>query len=128
MLQDKTDLEKGFLNTEELENIYPLLEDSNLSQNHFEITNSIHLIQMVFMWRAMIRLNDGKFWVRFNLPYENFANLGEIPKNQKCKKIVESLLEIHSKFQKLEPYHPSHLDDITRGINQLFGIINQHLY
>jgi hypothetical protein len=126
MLQDKTDLEKGFLNTEELENIYPLLED--LSQNHFEITNSIHLIQMVFMWRAMIRLNDGKFWVRFNLPYENFANLGEIPKNQKCKKIVESLLEIHSKFQKLEPYHPSHLDDITRGINQLFGIINQHLY
>jgi hypothetical protein len=75
------------------------------------------------MWRAMIRLNDGKFWVKFNLPYENFASLSETPKNQKYKKVIDSLIEIYEEFQKLEPYHPSHLDDITRGINELFEII-----
>jgi hypothetical protein len=75
------------------------------------------------MWRAMIRINNGEFWVKFQLPYEHFETLKAQPTNSQYTEIINDLFKIYTDFQILDAYHPSHLDDITRGINQLVDII-----
>jgi hypothetical protein len=121
----------GFLTDEELKifnylkQTYSLMDDSKFRNHKFEITNAIHLIQLVFMWRAMIRLNNGEFWVKFQLPYERHEALRAQTINSQYQTIIRDLLKIYDDFQLLDNYHPSHLDDITRGINQLFDIINK---
>ena len=76
------------------------------------------------MWRVMIRLSEGKFWMKYDLPCENNTKLEEISIPEKYKYIINNYLDLFAKFKKLEAYHPSHLDDFRRGVNQLIGIIN----
>lgn len=105
---------------------YDLLNNPDFENKKFEVTNALHLLQTVFMWRVIIRLNKGNFWVRYNLPYETYCKLKPLPKSEKYRKVVNDLLKFREKFINLEPYHPSHLDDVTRGINSLFDLIKEY--
>ena len=121
---DTSDFVKtGGLTTEELFLFnslnYELLKLPEFAKKEVEISNAIHLIQVIFMWRSMIRLSEGKFWVKYDLPYENNFNLNDPPKNEKYKHIVDSYLQFYKEFQNLEPYHPYHLDDVKRALNLL---------
>jgi len=105
---------------------YDLVHDSDFKSEYCEICNAIHLIQAIFMSRPMIRLTEGKFWVKFDLPYEHNFPLKRPPHGSKYQKIIDDYLYFYTEFQKLEPYHPSHLDDVRRCINTLFEIISKH--
>ena len=118
----------GGMTTEELNVFrrinYSILEDENFLDYKTEIINAIHLIQCVFMWRVVIRLSRGEFWVKSDLPYENNVELIR-SSSEKYSDIVLYYHSLEKNFQNLEPYHPSHLDDIRRGINQIFEVINK---
>ena len=103
---------------------YDILQDDSYSKFHFELTNAFHLLQAVFMWRVVIRLSKGQFWVKSNLDYEQNTVLNPIPKSRNYQQLATNLLFLYNQFQELENYHPSHLDDIRRGINCIFEIID----
>ena len=105
---------------------YELLKLPEFKDKEVDISNAIHLIQAIFMARTMIRLTEGKFWVKYDLPYENNFELNDPPKIEKYNHIIDSYLQFYKEFQILEPYHPYHLDDIKRALNALWDIILQN--
>lgn len=101
----------------------PLFDKNNLSEK-YELTNAFHLIQSVFIARICIRLTGGIYWVKFNSDYE--SNEPDFVATE-CKLTIHKnsmiqLIEIKNLFLALEPYHPSHRDDILRSIWQFENI------
>jgi hypothetical protein len=102
---------------------YDILADANYQPYQFRLTNAIHLLQHVLMWRVIIRLNEGQFWTRFNQPYDNNSVLSIPPHSQQYADFIQGLMLFYMGVQGLDPYHPSMLDDARRGINEIFEII-----
>lgn len=115
--------------TNEESKILSLLDFSILSKQEFEkysyqLTNAFHLIQGVFMARVCIRLTGGEYWIKFDLQYEHNERIQDVELlADYSKKYIESLIDLHGQFIELEPYHPSHSDDILRAIGMFQEVL-----
>ena len=103
---------------------YRLLKLPKFKKYEVEISNAIHIVQAIFMQRTMVRLTEGKFWVKYNLPPENNFPLKKFIIPKEYQDIKKSYLNFLEEFKKLELYHPYHHDDVRRAINSIFEIIN----
>lgn len=91
-----------------------------------QLTEAIHLIQSIFMWRFCIRQTQGQYWLKISgQGYDNDYTLITITPKTEYIDCYENLQEFYTSFLTLDIYHPSHKNDIIRGLNIIFEVISE---
>lgn len=119
----KVDPKSGL--TEEETKVFELISYKLLkSDEPIKAMDNIHLIQGIFMQRIAIRNYEIWSYYPDEPSYEN-VKLKEITPKKEYEEEYQKLLNFYKEFLTLPVYHTSYQDDVRRGLNELFTIIEE---